>query len=877
MTPAEKEKYPKRKENLRIHNQELKGERFYIVVNEETGGYYQLKEIEFRIFSNLDGETSLEKIKENIETLYPEIEIPIEYLTNFIQDLKKRGLLEEEKSAAGKKNTKTRGSLFYLRIPVLNPENLLKQTLPYVSFLFKPVFVYSGLFLIFSLFVFLFQHENSILSEMDLLLHGWGLLLLYFSFLIVAFVHEMGHALTCSYYGGKVKEMGFMLIYFEPAFYTNVSDAYLFPDKKHRMYVGLAGLYFQFVFAFFAALIWYFTIPGSFLSLICIAILGICGFTALWNLNPLIKLDGYYVLNDFLEVVNLRARSFQSINLYIRGKILELKEASNELKGIPSRLKKIYFWYALLGIGYTSLILFFILVFLFQFAAKALAGLGVLLVFGGIGFGIWKWYVTSFSEWKSVIQKIKEDAGARLALKTKAQKVGILVLVIILLGLIPTQEGFTGPCIVEPSVKRVLAPLESGILTKVYFEEGGRIKKGEVFAKLDDFSLKQKLAHLAVEKRLEKNNLSYLKAKYGSLLTHADKALYQAELASKSHHLLSKETVLEAEHSLEAAKEQYLKSRTIYARLKKDWIEYQKGVLPSSLAQIQQQIKSAEEQLKVVKKTWKGYSKLAKTGLVSSRRLLKKKSAYQEAKNNLRGLQDQFNLAEKRFIQDYQTSYEQEQGSLKAYQASLESYHKVLNKTLKIEPDQLQKNLETSQKNFYYAEGEAAEIKVAENKLDDIEVQIKGIQGKIQRSKLRSPITGIIMTPHLKEWEGKMVEKGEPVAWVYQPGKMIFDVQVNQMNILEIPKINQKNDNVSIRLLALPGELFSGKVIRIAPQSLKNTQEKYLVEVETADPDHILLPGMIGTAKIYGPYRPLLWHWIRIPIKYLYWKLWSLF
>ncbi len=463
-----------------------------------------------------------------------------------------------------------------------------------------------------------------------------------------------------------------------------------------------------------------------------------------------------------------------------------------------------------------------------------------------------------------------------MALKTKAQKIGAAVVVLILLGLIPTREGYTGNCLVEPSIKRVLAPLESGILKKVYFIEGDAIKKGQVFAKLDDFSLKQKLARLIIEKRLRENDFFYLKAKYGSLLASADKALFQAQLAKKAHSLLSKESVLEAENSLDESKAKYFQKKTIYEHLKKNWLAYQKGVLPDSIAQIQQQIKSAQARLKLAKKTWESYSKLAKTGLVSSRRLLEKQSQYQAAQNRVAGLQEQFDSARKKFIQNYKTAYEQKQAALNAYEVSLESYQKIFNNTLKIEPELLQKNLEASQEKFYYTKKEAPEINEAENKLADTEVQIKGVLGKISRSKLRSPISGIIMTPHVKEWEGKMVVKGEPVAWVYKPKRMLFEIQINEMDITDIPHGKQNSKDVEVKLLSLPGELFYGKVKRIIPQSLKKSKGRYMVEVKTTDSKFRLLPGMEGTAKIYGPYRPLLWHWIRIPLKYFYWKLWSL-
>src|SRR6476620_268810 len=102
-----------------------------------------------------------------------------------------------------------------------------------------------------------------------------------------------------------------MLIYFEPAFYCNVNDAWTFPELGARLWVTAAGSWIQLVIASIASVVWWAAAPGTLVSEIALAAVLIGGFTTVFmHINPLIPLDGYYALSDYLEVPNLRHRSF---------------------------------------------------------------------------------------------------------------------------------------------------------------------------------------------------------------------------------------------------------------------------------------------------------------------------------------------------------------------------------------------------------------------------------------------------------------------------------------------------------------------------------------------------------------------------------------
>jgi len=133
----------------------------------------------------------------------------------------------------------------------------------------------------------------------------------------IGVVHEFAHGIACKYWGGEVKEIGILLLYFNPGLYCDVSDALLFERKSQRLWTMLAGPISEAALGSLAVLAWCLTPRPSTASAVLAFVILLTGVKLIFNFNPLIRLDGYYLTCDLLNVPNLRSRSFRFARQWI--------------------------------------------------------------------------------------------------------------------------------------------------------------------------------------------------------------------------------------------------------------------------------------------------------------------------------------------------------------------------------------------------------------------------------------------------------------------------------------------------------------------------------------------------------------------------------
>lgn len=242
--------------------------------------------------------------KKEKEFILVEHQINDEDLKNLLNSFISVGIIGNEQKE--KKNM-----LFY-KVKLFNPNSILDN---FIKIFFSSskfnlfLLFFSLMFITFGLICFI-NNFNGFTSEF---LSGFKFkdyVGFYFLTILAIFLHELGHAISCKYFGGEVKEIGFLLIFFSPALYCDVSGIRLFENKREKIITLLAGIFVQgLIFSFFVCLYVFDIWKTSF----C-ATFAIWNFTMIFsNIIPVIKLDGYWILSTIMDIPNLYEKSFKLV------------------------------------------------------------------------------------------------------------------------------------------------------------------------------------------------------------------------------------------------------------------------------------------------------------------------------------------------------------------------------------------------------------------------------------------------------------------------------------------------------------------------------------------------------------------------------------
>jgi hypothetical protein len=209
-------------------------------------------------------------------------------------------------------------SLLYWRKSLCDPDRLFTWLAPNIAFFWTRTFlVLSAGSILLAVFM-LWANQHELARSFTHALSWETAVLVWLTLFGITMLHESAHGLTCKHYGGEVHEIGFLLMYFMPCFYCNVSDAWLFREKSKRLWVTFAGGYFELFLWSLAVFVWRLTMPDLLINRLAFVVLTVCGVQTLFNFNPLLKLDGYYMLSDWAEIPNLQQRAWSYLTGQLR-------------------------------------------------------------------------------------------------------------------------------------------------------------------------------------------------------------------------------------------------------------------------------------------------------------------------------------------------------------------------------------------------------------------------------------------------------------------------------------------------------------------------------------------------------------------------------
>ncbi len=317
-----------------IFSPQQNGPRTCFVVKDPVNlRYFHLEENQRYLVELMDGTRTLLEIQIAYEEKFRPTRLPLEELEAFSAQLLESGLVQNESVLAGKllyerahrqqQKTFWRTLLNFLcyRLPLWNPDRFLSSMVGFGRVFFHPGCVLASLFVFVGALGLVVSRRDNLLHDMPSLQNFFSVknVVLFWCVLgMVKILHELGHGLCCKTLGSSVPGMGVLFLVFFPTLYCNVSDCWTLPSKWKRMAIGAAGIYVELWIASLASFCWCLTDSGTLVHHLSLALLLVCSInTVLYNGNPLLRFDGYYVLGDWLEVPNLALQSAAFCRLFV--------------------------------------------------------------------------------------------------------------------------------------------------------------------------------------------------------------------------------------------------------------------------------------------------------------------------------------------------------------------------------------------------------------------------------------------------------------------------------------------------------------------------------------------------------------------------------
>ena len=513
---------PKLRDDVKIVRREVHGKIHYVVREPDEQKYFQFGETEVGLMRLLDGRRTPDHIADAADRELG-IRPAAGSIADFAHKLKRMGLVERTHSEQrlmlmerlrGERKVRarrrTKGSILRLRFSLGDPDKLFDRTVARFKWIWSRPFVHVTLILFAIYFAVLIVRwgpfwETTVNLYTLSGIGPWDIVLLYAIGLTIGVFHEFGHGLTTKAFGGEVHEIGGMMLYFSPALFCNTNDAWTFNRRSHRLWVTFAGPWVDMLFASVAAIFWVLTEPGTFINTLAFYTFLSGGVLSLLaNLNPLLPLDGYYALSDYLEITNLRRRSFEYWGWLGKRVFLgmDLPEPA-----VTPRERTTFILYGGLAIAYSVFMIVVGLVWL-------------ILVIGRL-IGPIVWLLVGFSL-VGLLRKLsgRGQALAQAAATTwrsgfmRGPRAGFLIATIVALLVLPFILPWTirarGELVIEGAPRAYVRAQVDGILDRWNVREGETIQAGQPIAVLWNADVES--AFIEIESRAERLRLDRARA-----------------------------------------------------------------------------------------------------------------------------------------------------------------------------------------------------------------------------------------------------------------------------------------------------------------------------------------------------------------------------
>jgi putative peptide zinc metalloprotease protein len=479
--------------------QKFRGEYWYVLNDSFNNQFFRLRPAAYEFIARLRGDRTIEEVwLESLER-DPEGAPGQEEAIRLLTQLHFANLLfydtpsDSEQFFERYRQRKERElksklmAIMFIRIPLFDPDRVLRQVLPFTKWMFSWIGAVLWFGVVSLGIKVAIDNSDRVLEQAEGVLAPDNLLLLYLGMVFIKSLHEIGHTLVCRHYGGEVHTLGVMLLVFTPLPYMDATSSWSFRSRWHRAFVGAAGMITEIFIAALAVFVWAATGTGVVHSVAYNMMFVASISTVVFNANPLLKFDGYYILSDIADLPNLYTRArrhwaylFEK-HLYGIKQIIEVADNRKE-----------HIWLTAYGalsgayrvVVFAGIILFvadkYLLLGLIMVAILAVTWLLV------PPYKLIKYLATS--------PRLERTRGRAVGVTT-----GLILAILLLTAVIPLPNRFRAPGIVESADFAYIASEAGGVVTEVLARSGTRVSKGDPLVRLYDWDIQNSIRTLSAQ------------------------------------------------------------------------------------------------------------------------------------------------------------------------------------------------------------------------------------------------------------------------------------------------------------------------------------------------------------------------------------------
>ena len=485
-----------------IQKQRIRGETWYVLSNRVAGRTFRFTPRYYQFLALFDGKRSIEElwaagVKATGAAALSQHEVMDLLARLYFADVLRADTAGDDFSLFERRRRQQRAKRLAqvknplaIAVPLIDPDRFLRQLEPLAAIIFSLRGLVACWTLILAAVVTALSNWDVLVSgDTPQILSNSNLLILAFVYPCIKALHELAHGLATRHWGGEVHQAGIMLMAFIPLPFVDASAAGMFPEKHRRIIVSGAGIMTELSLASVALFLWLAVEPGMVRDIAWNVMLIGGVSTLLFNGNPLLKFDAYYILSDAIGIPNLANRSTQYLGYLIKRHLFNLKERRSPLTH-PSEGPWLLIYGTLAG-SYRVVVLLGIALFVAETYPSVGLGLALWALLMGIAWPLLRQFGRLLSDPEYEQQRFR-------AIGLSAGIIGFLGGVILML---PIPHATMTEGVVIPSPDAEVRADYAGVFERFVAQPGAKVEAGQILIELNDPFIALELERLQAERR----------------------------------------------------------------------------------------------------------------------------------------------------------------------------------------------------------------------------------------------------------------------------------------------------------------------------------------------------------------------------------------